>query len=52
MDTPKSSQILPTHSELQMAVKHMPVGTDRRKINNTASDIIQIQTYSMVLSWE
>jgi len=31
MDIQKPGQILPTHSELQLAVKHMPVGTDQQK---------------------
>jgi len=54
MDTQNPCQILPTHSALQLAVKHIPVGTDQQKIKNTASHIIQTHTdsYSMVLSWE
>ena len=35
MGTEKPTQILPRHSALQLAVKHMPVGTDQRKIKNT-----------------
>jgi len=54
MDTQKPGQILPTYSALQLAVKHMPVGTDRQNIKNTASHIIHIHTdfHPMVLSWE
>jgi hypothetical protein len=46
MDTKKPSQILPTHSALQLAVEHKPESNDQWKIKNTASHIIQTRTHS------
>jgi len=36
----KHSQILRTHSALELAVEHKPKRTDRWKIKNTASHIV------------
>jgi hypothetical protein len=41
-DTQKPGQLLSTYSALQLPVEHMPEHTDRQKIQNAASHIVQI----------